>query len=658
MSEPEDVILDGAHKATLFARNLWLRRSASRPPDVLRLAEVRGRLEIFVNAAFGLPLRIIPAEEPILPNFFAQLGRRIPQHLIERRILAATDGSALRLPGGLPLADGMGRFRFLASQMAGRAARGSSIHLPAPPIERLLYFMREAAAVDFHLANSLPGLLPLMRAARAEALRTRPAPALLTPRERALEAELVAALNYESSENPGSPLDSAAWAHERAKAFEQETGPFRGLPAVEFWGTILPAAVNSSRIAQGAEDPGAPPLAARLTRMKRRPKVREATPDEDDSDPGMLMIQVDDPQQSVEDPMGLQRPTDRDDEADPDDLGDSLSELPEARLVDTPGSAREILASDEPVPRSIAVVPRGNVGQALVYPEWDHRRGAYIEHGAMVRERPAPEGDPAWAREILQRRAAMLRDVRRRFERLRPRRLRLGRQPDGPEIDLEAYVASHADRRAGCPPDERLYQSIRPARRDVAIALLVDISGSTDSWVSGDSRVIDVEKEALLVVCAALQALGDPFTIFAFSGEGPEAVRLLTLKAFTESDGPTVRRRIAALEPERFTRMGAALRHVTSRLMLRTAQHRLLLLLSDGKPNDMDQYEGKYGIEDSRQAIAEARLQGIHPFCVTVDRHAPDYMPRIFGSGGYSALHKAENLPTVLVEVLRRLVKE
>ena len=366
------------------------------------------------------------------------------------------------------------------------------------------------------------------------------------------------------------------------------------------------------------------------------------------------MIQLDDPQQTVEDPMGLQRPTDV---ADPGDLGDSLSELPEARLVNTPGSAREILSSDDSAPATIAEVTRGGGGTALVYPEWDYRCGGYLERGAIIRERPAPQGDLAWARDVLRCRAALLQEVRRRFERLRPRRQRLGRQSDGPEIDLEAYVASYADRRAGCPADDRLYQTIRPARRDVAIALLVDVSGSTDSWVSGESRVIDVEKEALLVVCAALEALGDPFAVLAFSGEGPEAVRILPLKSFAEPNGPQVHRRIAALEPERFTRMGTALRHTTARLMARPAEHRLLLLLSDGKPNDMDLYEGRYGVEDSRQGMAEARLQGIHPFCVTVDRHAPDYMKRIFGAGGYAALHRPEKLPTVLVEVLRRLVK-
>jgi len=657
MGEPEEVIIDGAHRATLMVQKLWQRNSAARQPELVRLADVRGRLELFVSAAFGISLRILQAEQPISPNFFARIGRRIPKHLLERRILASTDGIHLHLPPTLPAADGLLKYRLLASQSAARAARGTPAMLPAEPLQRFLYLLREAAAVDRWLAESLPGLQPALRAARDAECRTRPDSRVLTPRERAVEAELISTLEYEMPDVSGNPAESAAWALKAAARFEKEEGPFRGLPAVAYWGQVTAPPATVFRDATTCGDPGAPPLPARVSKMKRRPKVREATPDEDDPNPGMLMIQVDDPQQSVEDPMGLQRPTDRDDEADPDDLGDSLSELPEARLVDTPGSAREILSSDDPAPRGIAEVTRGNGNSALFYPEWDYRRGAYIEHGAVIRERVAPEGDPAWARAVLRRRAALLQEVRRRFERLRPRRQRLGRQPDGPEIDLEAYVASHADRRAGCPPDDRLYQAIRPARRDVAIALLVDVSGSTDSWVSGESRVIDVEKEALLVVCAALEALGDPFTILAFSGEGPEAVRMLSLKSFAEPNGPQVRRRIAALEPERFTRMGAALRHTTSRLMSRNAEHRLLLLLSDGKPNDMDLYEGRYGVEDSRQAVAEARLQGIHPFCVTVDRHAPDYMPRIFGSGGFSALHKAENLPTVLVEVLRRLVK-
>src|SRR5690606_3236256 len=141
---------------------------------------------------------------------------------------------------------------------------------------------------------------------------------------------------------------------------------------------------------------------------------------------------------------------------------------------------------------------------------------------------------------------------------------------------------------AGLSPDGRLYEAIRPARRDVAIALLVDVSGSTDSWVTEQLRVVDVEKVALLVVCSALDALGDPYTILAFSGEGPEHVSLLSLKGFDERPGMHIQRRIAALEPDRYTRMGAALRHATARLNQKPARHRLPLPLTDGKPNDRD----------------------------------------------------------------------
>lgn len=214
-----------------------------------------------------------------------------------------------------------------------------------------------------------------------------------------------------------------------------------------------------------------------------------------------------------------------------------------------------------------------------------------------------------------------------------------------------------AERCAGLPLQERWYQSARPARRDIAIALLVDISGSTDGWVTQDMRIIDVEKEALLLVYRALVALGDPFCIQAFSGEGPHNVALWPLKDFDESPNAVIERRIAALEPQRYTRAGAAIRHVTALLNTCPAQHRLLMLLSDGKPNDVEHYEGRYGVEDMRQAVAETTLQAIHPFCLTVDRQAPQYLSSVFGPGRYAVLQHLERLPVVLVDILRSLIK-
>ncbi len=190
----------------------------------------------------------------------------------------------------------------------------------------------------------------------------------------------------------------------------------------------------------------------------------------------------------------------------------------------------------------------------------------------------------------------------------------------------------------------------------MAITLLVDVSGSTDAWIAPGRRVIDVEREALLLVCIALDGLGEPFCVQAFSGEGPQGVVVRSIKAFDERYDNAVALRIAGLEPERYTRAGAAIRHASALLMGQPAAHRLLLMLSDGKPNDADGYEGRYGVEDMRQAVTEARLQGIAPFCLTIDRQAAHYLPYVFGPRQYALLARPALLPAILLDWLRQLV--
>lgn len=147
-----------------------------------------------------------------------------------------------------------------------------------------------------------------------------------------------------------------------------------------------------------------------------------------------------------------------------------------------------------------------------------------------------------------------------------------------------------------------------------------------------------------------------PYAVQAFSGDGPERVTIRNGKGFDEGFGTAVARRIASLEPEQYTRVGAAIRHATTTLMRQPAQHRLLLLLSDGKPNDVDEYNGRYGVEDFRQAITEAKLQGVSPFCLTIDRRAAAYWPFVLGAGHYALLTRPELLPVVLIDWVRRLV--
>jgi nitric oxide reductase NorD protein len=385
--------------------------------------------------------------------------------------------------------------------------------------------------------------------------------------------------------------------------------------------------------------------------------MRPAADDEDDAGAGTWMIRPDEPLESVEDPMGLQRPADRDEDAAAAELADALSELPEARVVRTPETPREVLDSDAgAIDRAPGPDGRRPADVGIVYPEWDYRLGAYRERGAVVWARLAAPGSGGWVEDVLARHSALVRSVRRRFDGLRPRRRRLGRQEDGPELDLAACVTAFADWRAGQPGDDRLYAAERPARRDLALALLIDVSASTESWIGGSRRIIDVEKESLIVLLEALDALGDRHAALAFSGEGAGRVRMLTVKDFAERIGGEVRRRVAALEPDGHTRTGAALRHASAMLAGQAARHRLLLMLTDGKPNDIDHYPGRYGIEDTRQAVAEARLQGLLPFCLTIDREAPAYMPSMFGPHGYALLGRPDLLPAVLVEVVRRLL--
>ncbi len=663
MAEPEEILLDGAQHATRFVQRLWRQRTRQHEPEVLELAECRARLELFIRAAFGISLTVGPADPPLAPSWLRRWALRIPRHLAIWPALAETDGAVVRLPASVATGSGSGSgwsfYRLSTAQMAARAERQTPAWLPADPLARDLYLLSEAECVDHLLATELPGLGPELQAGRRAALAGRPSPLLLTAQESAVETLISAVLNSElrgAAVASASPQQSRLWAEGRAAEIRALGGTYRGLPPVALWGYVRSPAPSRGTAGVPAGDDartGKP----RVTKMRRRPRVRQAPEDEDDESVGLWMIQLDDPQEHVEDPMGLQRPTDRDAEADPEGLADSLAELPEARLVTSPEAPREILVSDDP-PAASALASRGVVRPGgYVYPEWDYRTGGYHEHGAVVREHSAQLGDPDWARGVFARRALLLAEVRRRFERLRARRLRLARQLDGFDIDLDAYVASQADRLVGRPGDDRLYVASRPARRDLAITVLVDTSGSTDSWVTENLRIVDVEREALLVVCTALVALGDPFAIQAFSGQCRDGVSIALVKSFEEPAGAVVNQRIAGLEPDRFTRLGAALRHASASLSRRTARHRLLLVLSDGKPNDVDLYEGRYGVEDTRQAITEARLQGIHPFCLTVDRQAPSYMPRMFGAGHFSVLHHPVQLPGALVQVLRGLIQ-
>ena len=631
------------------------RRSGDDERPAVALDDVRRRLELLLAAVYGRAVPIVAAGAPEPPGRLARLFRPVPPHLEGAELLAASDGERIHLPPSLDAEGGaeaaLARYRLLAIEQAERLARGTAAHLPADdPLARDLYLLRESAAVDGAIARAVPGVLPALAAERAAALARRPAPAALTPPEREVEALVRRLLGGDPAEPPadlpadGGPEDSLAWARETAAWLRAGGERYRGVPPVAAWGTVVPGPAGDA--------PAAPIRTIRpLTPINPDPtSIRISRFGVGFSRGGGEAVE---PRVAYDDPFAasgkkVADPGGQDKTGSADDAADASADDPPPRdEPGTPGSARA---------PGTAKAADGSGREGIDYPEWDYRAGRHRRPGATVRLAPPAKVEPEWADTVLRHHAALIRRLREQFERLRARRTRLSQQKDGDELDLAACVRALVDVRAGHAVDDRMYAAVRPARRELAILLLVDISGST-SEPAGEARIIDVEKVALLLIGEALDALGDRYAVLTFSGRGAAHVRLKTVKDFAEPSGEAVRRRISALRPEGFTRMGAAIRHAAALLARQGTGHRLLLILSDGKPHDEDGYDGRYGIEDARQAIAEARAQGVFPFCLTVDRKASAYLPRIFGTAGHVILRRPDQLPLALVKVVRHLLR-
>ena len=269
----------------------------------------------------------------------------------------------------------------------------------------------------------------------------------------------------------------------------------------------------------------------------------------------------------------------------------------------------------------------------------------------------APLGDPAWATACLARRSRLVRCVRSRFERLRPRPIRFFRQIDGPDVDVAAYVSAAADQRAGVAMDGRLYMAMRAARRELAVALLVDTSASTDGWVSANRRIVDVEKEALLVVCEALDALGDPYGLFSFSGEGAARVEVRRLKAFDERSSALVRRRLAALDSDGYTRLGASLRHVTAALGRVRAASRSAASPVGRKAERHRRVRRPLWHRRHAPGRGRGPPPGSHRLLSDHRSRSAKLCAAHLRPAGIRGVQRPEQLPIVVVEVLRQLIK-
>ena len=287
---------------------------------------------------------------------------------------------------------------------------------------------------------------------------------------------------------------------------------------------------------------------------------------------------------------------------------------------------------------------------ATFYPEWDHGRQHYRKNWCVMREKEVPPVHDDFCRHTLERHHALVRHLRRSFEAMREESRLLKRQIHGDEVDIDALVEAIADARDGREMSDRLFVRLQRAERSIAVAFMVDMSGSTRGWIN------EAEREALVLLCEALERLGDRYAIYGFSGITRKRCELFRIKTFAVPYAEDVRARISGIRPQEYTRMGFAIRHLTRLLGEVEARTKVLITLSDGRPDDyFDPYRGPYGIEDTRMALLEARRAGVHPFCITIDRDARDYLPHMYGPASYVVIDDVAKLPREVSDIYRRL---
>jgi len=285
----------------------------------------------------------------------------------------------------------------------------------------------------------------------------------------------------------------------------------------------------------------------------------------------------------------------------------------------------------------------------VIYDEWDYRRQGYRKNWCSLQCKELPPVHSPFIRNTLDKYHGLTLRLRHQFEMMRSQERFVKRQREGDDIDFDALVESLSDTRAGLPSSDRLFIRLKRDERDIAVLFLVDMSNSTAGWVN------IALKESLVLMTEAMEVLGDRYAIYGFSGMRRSRCELFHVKHLTEPYGEQVKERISSISPSEYTRMGPPIRHATRLLQEVDAKVRLIITLTDGKPEDYDDYKGDYAIEDTRHALLEAKVAGIHPFCITIDHQAHEYMEHMYGPANYIFVDNVRKLPLRMPEIYRAL---
>jgi nitric oxide reductase NorD protein len=612
------------------------------PQAAVDLTQIKGALGVLFRGLGGESGVEIKAGGEKLSHHRRPWRRRFASDH-EKIETARFDGARLFLPetiAAFPSAE-LNRNLYLwlaAVAVAARPCDGSF----ADPLRRDVARLRQIRRDCGHAIELFPGLASIRDELAAQTLHARPifeAP----PLEAELETWIRARLAGQKLK-VDTQLERALAGDDQAVNTLNAPASYRTYRPVLMWGErVTPPAVGAKRRDDEAPEPGGDSAdGAEKTLNAERRKSDQA--ERRDS----LILHRFESILSFGDFLNVNRDVDDDDENSARKAAADAEKIAVATHHKKPKTRLKFDLDLSPEDGD-----REKLAGRFVYPEWDWKKGVLVADQTRVLENCAAEAPKGLQLDAAARRR--IEAVRRQFESLRPKRRMLSRQSEGSEVDLDELVRATADRLASGQGSERLYRDARNEVRDLAVAVLFDSSRSTESAVNGQP-VIAVAREALVALAHGLQACGDNVALYAFSSLRKERVFVDVCKSFDEPFGARVDARIAALKPGFYTRLGAAIRHVSFRLGERPNARKLLLVITDGKPNDLDHYEGRFGVEDTRRATQEARRRGQSVFCVAIDAQSRAYLPHLFGPAGFAVVSKPEKLSATLPAIYRHLV--
>lgn len=601
------------------------------------LSEVAGRLAVFfrgLGGAHSVELRPVSGElSRHRLSFLRRLGA-------EAEILprASFDGEVLRLPKTLAVFPTREANGALYLWLTAAAAHAPAHEADTDPLRADLRAIRCAEAMVAATLDTAPGLAGLYRTLCEATLHFRQVPRLAGP-EAAIEELIRRAL--------GDDVDLSPTARKLAQAeIDDVTAPRKYVPfqPVPLWPDLRELTFSASDTVESRDSDGPPEEGAEGTHRARRRQADQA--ERNDS----LILHKFEAILSWAEFLNLNRRVDDDDPDNAKKAADDQDEIGLGQISKAPATRLKIhldLAPED--------VDRERLSGVDTFPEWDARAGTYLPDHVRVLSSMAEPGDAVPSFREDPRATRRIRQVKRQFEALRPGRVSVSGCLDGDELDMEAAVRARVDILANGAGSNRIWRQTLPQARDLAVSILLDVSRSTESAVTGRA-VIDIEREALAALSWGLDACSDDFAIHAFSSLKRDRVYIQTCKTFGEPMSGLIEDRIGSLRPGFYTRLGAAVRYASADLSRQSKKRRLLLVITDGKPNDLDHYEGRHGIEDTAMAVREARRAGHSVFGVTIDRQAKSWFPRLFGRGGFHVIPHPDKLTEALPQIYRELV--